>query len=128
MTATLMNYEVVDGHWLWQGHLNRDGYGVAGKGRLAHRVFYQAHVGPIGEGMEIDHLCRIRACVRPECLEQVTPEENTRRALLHNANKNHCPEGHEYTEANTYRSAGRRWCRTCVLARKAAARRAKVAA
>lgn len=80
---------VVDdcGCWRWTGQKNRFGYGQLtvnrdGKSRClgAHRFSYEAHVGPIPEGLEIDHLCRVRDCVNPEHLEPVTRAENVRRS------------------------------------------------
>jgi hypothetical protein len=67
---------------LWTGHLNWNGYGrVTYKGRLAgaHRVAYEIFKGPIPDGLQLDHLCRVRNCVNPEHLEPVTPSENTLR-------------------------------------------------
>lgn len=73
------------GCWLWTGALLRDGYAaikVSGKVTVAHRVAYAAMVGPIPEGLELDHVCNVRNCVRPEHLEPVTHAENQRRAAV----------------------------------------------
>jgi len=71
--------------WLWTGHLTDDGYGrlgINGQLVLAHRFAYELLVGPIPEGLHLDHLCRVRHCVKPDDLEPVTPAENVRRAAL----------------------------------------------
>ena len=68
--------------WIWSGTLNNKGYGrvaIAGKGQYAHRAMYEQEVGPIPDGYEIDHLCRVRACINPAHLEAVTHSENLRR-------------------------------------------------
>lgn len=69
------------GCWLWLGNLNT-GYGrckVNSKTAMAHRVFYEHHIGPIPKGTELDHLRRMRSCVNPSHLEAVTRRENVRR-------------------------------------------------
>src|SRR5690606_13096565 len=115
-----------DGCWLWFGSNNGAGYGQlrfpAGQ-KYAHRLSYEALVGPIPNGMFIDHLCRTPACVRPDHLEPVSPRENVRRgnapllAGLAQSAKTHCPAGHLYDEENTYYrdSVARkgRCCRIC---------------
>jgi hypothetical protein len=87
---------------------------------LAHRVAYLALVGPIPEGKELDHRCRNRACVRPECLELVTHAENVRRGLAgatcraRGLAKTHCPAKHPYSGPNLYVTpTGERVCREC---------------
>lgn len=92
---------------------------INGKGRWAHRVSYEAFVGPIPEGLHIDHLCRNRSCVNPAHLEPVTPLVNTRRSPIAHGSEQACPRGHRYDDANTYRASGRRYCRTCQAAYRA---------
>lgn len=75
-------FEQGEGCWLWLGSLTDKGYGrfyMGGKRYLAHRYSYEHFVGPIPEGLEPDHLCRVPACVNPAHLEPVTRSENTRR-------------------------------------------------
>jgi len=101
------------GCWVWTAATNGRGYGVIGvNGRqtYAHRLSYEIHVGPIPEGLAIDHLCRNRGCVNADHLEAVTTAENNRRMA---AVKSHCPRGHEYTPANTYVRGVTRFCREC---------------
>lgn len=104
--------------WLWTGALNkRTGYGNFGKPqKLPHRVAYELCVGPIPEGLELDHLCRIRHCVNPTHLEPVTTQVNQLRSTsvsARNAVKTHCDNGHLFDEKNTLISRGRRTCRAC---------------
>ncbi len=114
------------GCWTWVGRVNNQGYGSinimgkAGSPILVHRFAYELLVGPIPEGMELDHLCRNRRCVNPAHLEVVTRSENCRRGdsglawALHQRAKTHCPKGHPYDLFNTYydRNGGRQ-CRIC---------------
>jgi hypothetical protein len=112
-----------DGCWNWTG-TKVNGYGrfgwTARRAQLAHRATYEDAVAPIPDGLVIDHLCRNTACVNPAHLEAVTQQVNTRRGsglTAVNAARTHCPQGHEYTPANTYlwaqRGTTRRYCRTC---------------
>lgn len=107
--------------WEWQATVSPYGYGKFGvkdsRWRMvpAHRFSYELFVGPIPEGLHLDHLCRNRVCVRPNHLEPVTCKENIHRGIGH-GHETHCPKGHPYDEANTYwRTDGRhgRHCRRC---------------
>jgi hypothetical protein len=124
--------------WIWTGHLNRTGYGQVNRGAsegraLVHRVTYEHGVGRIPEGLELDHLCSVRACCNPDHLEPVTHLENVRRgrgsevAQRLAAQRTHCVNGHPY-EGENYRitKSGRRRCRVC--AREWAQRKRAVAA
>lgn len=70
--------------WNWTGALTTAGYGSLTKNyqrMYAHRWSYEQHVGPIPEGLALDHLCRNRSCVNPDHLEPVTIGENVRRGM-----------------------------------------------
>lgn len=127
--------EKTNGCWRWTSALNPNGYGRfrTRQGAFqAHRFAFELGNGPIPDGLELDHLCRNRACVNPARLEAVTHRENTLRGATiaaANAAKTHCPQGHPYDGGNTYvNPRGSRICRTCVQASRDryAARRAAV--
>lgn len=87
--------------WEWVGAKISTGYGSLTNGQrgsvLAHRKSYEIVVGPIPEGLTIDHLCRNRACINTDHLEPVTNAENTRRAA---ALRTHCVKGHPFDGDN----------------------------
>jgi hypothetical protein len=101
--------------WLWTGAVGTSGYGRIGDGYRTdqvHRVAYELHVGPIPDGLHIDHLCRVKLCVNPDHLEAVTQAENNRRAAAART-VTHCKRGHEFTPENTLTTRGHRNCRAC---------------
>jgi len=112
-----------DACWLWKAARHPGGYGaIAVKGSrriaLAHRYIYELLVGPIPNGMQLDHLCRQRGCVNPAHLRVVTSKENSNapgsKCGSHFRLKTHCPKGHPYDSGNTYIGrAGARVCRAC---------------
>jgi hypothetical protein len=103
--------------WLWTGGMDPDGYGSFWDGSKAvgsHRYAWAMVHGEIPEGLDLDHLCRVRHCVNPDHLEPVTRKENLARGVNANREKVLCPRGHEYTPENTYmRPSGARECRLC---------------
>ena len=117
----LEKVETTESCWLWRGFVDPGGYGhiwYSGRPWRAHRVAYELYVGPIPEGLQLDHLCRVRHCVNPAHLEPVTFQENIRRSPIAinriHAAKTHCIRGHEFTPENTrLNSKGYRACRTC---------------
>lgn len=106
------------------------GYGhlyVNGRHIYAHRFSYELARGQIGQGLELDHLCRNTSCVRPDHLEAVSHAENTRRGMsgAYWAAKTHCPQGHAYEPDTTYIYRGRRNCRPCARARNSEYKKAR---
>lgn len=110
-----------DGCWLWTGaRSRRNGYGffrvsthAPDGSRFAHRVAYELTVGPIPDGLQIDHLCRNTGCVRPDHLEAVEPRTNTLRGTAPaaiNAAKQTCLRGHPFSDID---SRGQWYCRAC---------------
>lgn len=115
--------QISDRCWLWLAGLTPAGYGkfwLDGETVLAHRVAYELIKGPIPDGLTLDHVCRIRRCVRPdeEHCDPATQRINTLRSPIApaaiNARKTHCAQGHPFDRSNTYHTAkGHRMCRTC---------------
>lgn len=111
-----------DGCMLWTGAVVK-GYGhfrAEDQAVRAHRLAYELLVGPIPEGLTIDHVkdrgCKSKLCCNPNHLEPVTRAVNTGRGNQARvwAPKTHCPQNHEFTPENTYvRLSGLRECRRC---------------
>ncbi len=108
--------------WLWQASRQNGKYpygqfreGGQGGGRylLAHRWAYERLVGPIPNGLEIDHVCRNPPCVRPTHLEAVTRSVNVRRGLIGTRVQLLCKRGHLLSEPRSTRDGSKRVCRTC---------------
>jgi len=111
--------------WVWRPPLTRKGYGVFWFNKrleLAHRYVYELMVGPIPDGLQIDHLCRNRACQNPAHMEVVTSGMNTLRGespAIIQSRRNVCSQGHPFDLFNTFftRSGWRR-CRECYRERR----------
>lgn len=114
-----------DSCWLWTGLLNK-GYGQFGfsesgvwVSRAAHRLAYLSLIGPIPDGLVLDHfVCDTPRCVNPSHLRPVSRRENNLRSNSASAlmlARTHCGEGHEFTPANTLRTGRGGWrrCREC---------------
>lgn len=110
-----------DGCWPWQAATTEDGYGVVTihwHSYRPYRLMLQLHTGqPIPEGMPVDHVCRNRACIRPDHLRVVTAQvnsiENNVGPSAINAAKTHCKRGHPLSGDNLIRTSDGRACRTC---------------
>jgi hypothetical protein len=113
------------GCWLWTASTDSNGYGQFVTGSRtdgsrrqwrAYRFAYEAIVGQVRHGLQLDHVCRVRRCVNPAHLEAVTSRENTLRGespAAANATKTHCPAGHPYVGDNLRIYRGWRRCRAC---------------
>ena len=109
------------GCWLWTGAISDNGYGSFHNGHRtvgAHRYSFEHYVGPIPDGLVLDHLCRVTNCVNPAHLEPVTHAENIRRGYEAKA-QTHCKRGHDLLITARWTKDGRRDCRECDRIRKA---------
>lgn len=127
--------------WLWEGQKTNGGYGLFSfkcRSELAHRIAWLIAKKEIKNGFQINHrplLCSNPSCVRFSHLYEGTQQENIQDAMVEKkmknlfpsgpshpqAQKTHCPRGHEYTDKNTYRfksDGNRRRCKTCVSERR----------
>jgi hypothetical protein len=110
---------------IWLGAVNEDGYGNIGKttnrSGMAHIAAWELANGPVPDGLELDHLCRVRSCINVDHLEPVTHEENVRRGdhltwrLKRRVRRTHCRNGHEATPDTIYwNTEGHLKCRECI--------------
>lgn len=124
--AAKVDFRGAGGCWVWTASLTANGYGYfapdhgpAYKGtRIAHRFAFEHFIGPVRDGLVLDHLCRNRACVNPDHLDPVSQRENLMRGdtiPAKRAAQTHCKHGHEFTADNIYRhpTRGTRHCRAC---------------
>jgi hypothetical protein len=125
------NLKDIDGCLVWTGHIMPNGYAKINLGRrgegsdYAHRVAYRLKNGEIPQGLEIDHLCRNRACSNTDHLEAVTHIENNLRGFR--ATKTECIRGHSLSGDNLYRDTqGHRQCWQCEHIRRDRKRQKRV--
>lgn len=119
---------IIDGSGchIWVGARDQNGYGkvyMDGRMRYAHRARYEREIGPVPEGMQLDHyVCDggPKGCCNPHHCRPVTPRENILRGnsiASARAAKTHCPKGHELAGDNLLKSYlkkhNQRVCRIC---------------
>jgi len=119
------NVQKTDSCWLWLASKTDKGYGQTSrnyKHLYAHRVSWELAGKALIKGKTLDHLCRNRACVNPDHLEQVTHRQNILRGVgltAQNAGKQVCKYGHPFNRENTAYATARRYrvCKQCALRR-----------
>lgn len=119
------------GCWIWSNTTPQN-YArllIWGKAMLVHRLSYMLASGPIPEGFQIDHLCKVRSCCNPQHLEATTPSLNNARSDSlsgENTRKTHCKRGHPLSGENLrYTVRNERQCRKCDAIRAANYQRKK---
>lgn len=112
------------GCWLWMRSRSRDGYGWASlknKTHQAHRLVYTLLRGVPSDGMQLDHLCRVRHCVNPEHLQPVTNLQNQMRSPITPAGRTVCAQGHGFIH-----NGHQRRCPVCLEAYLSATRERRI--
>lgn len=125
--------------WEYQRSTDPAGYArisYQGETRYGHIIAYTLAKGPVPEGKELDHLCRVRHCCNPDHLEPVTHQVNCARSPIHpffnpeiraqyrRPPQTHCKRGHELTPENRHPATGR--CALCQRMSVAAARQKNI--
>lgn len=130
-----INRDGAGGCWLWTASTGSHGYGQTWDGNnvlLAHRVAHQLWIGPIPDGLVVDHLCNIKRCVNPAHLEAKTDRENVLRGVgptAKLARQTHCQHGHPLAGDNLrVTTRGYRQCRSCERASNLSRRTTQLAA
>ncbi len=124
--------------FIFRGRKNEDGYGMVHANKKSvsvHKYVWERDNGPVPNGLEIDHQCRVRACCNTNHLRVVTHKVNVTENYVRvsaNSRKTHCPQGHEYTVENTRWKFRNGWkmrdCRKCDAdTQRERKRRAKIA-
>lgn len=116
-----------NGCWLWVGHRDEKGYGIWNK-RKAHRVMYERHIGPIPDGLVLDHfVCDTKPCCNPHHVKPVTSRDNTLRGdtlAARQLAQTHCLRGHPLVTGNLRKAKGEPRKRRCLTCKREAAKRA----
>ena len=114
--------------WFWTGGISANGYGKfywARQMHCAHRWLYETINGPIPDGYEPHHICRVRPCVNLDHLRAIPiPDHRRGHHIFRSAPPTHCKNGHEFTESNIYRWAKHPERRYCVICKRAGSLRA----
>lgn len=113
---------VEDGCWVYTGQPSKryPEVRIDGVRTGIHRWSYETHHGPIPDGHDVDHLCRVTRCWNPQHLRTLPAADNTadNRPANRFRRQTSCVNGHPFDEVNTYWYRGRRMCRTCRRDRK----------
>lgn len=119
------------GCWIWSMGISFYGYGQIKwkrEQKPAHRASWEVLRGPIPAGLQIDHLCRNRACINPDHLEPVTQRVNGLRGFgmgAQNARKTHCKQGHAFSGENVEIRKDNGGGRRCKICKRTASRKSK---